>query len=236
MTHSIPHLESPIAQTGEHPWNRTFGMAAFKKVFAPNVAIFDEKSTTNRYSLLDLLRFAACLMVILFHYRHFYYVHTHVLPANWICSDQPLFSLFFPAYLYGDKGVQVFWALSGFVFTALFSRKIHDGKLSAFQFATDRFSRLYPLHLLSLLLVSLLVWGCRSWMGYDGIYRINDWHHFFLNLFFVPSILPNKGLSFNGPAWSVSLELLAYVVFSFAQGFGNSPFSKPVASRSFSPG
>ena len=200
--------------------------SAARGALRPDVSVFDQKSAANRYHLLDLLRFLACMAVIFWHYQHFYYVQTHVLPTDWVRSAQPFFPLLFPAYLYGDKGVQVFWVLSGFVFTALFARNIHEGKLSPSRFASERFSRLYPLHLLSLLLVTLLVGLVRARMGNDGIYRNNDLYHFCINLFFVPSVLPNNGLSFNGPSWSVSLELLAYVAFFLCARFTKLTFSK----------
>lgn len=185
----------------------------YSSVHYSTVTVFDEKSTTNRYYLLDLLRFLACLMVVFWHYVHFFYVGPGVLPLGWEPSSQPLFPIFFLGYKFGHLGVQMFWALSGFVFFALFSGKIHRGELSARNFAVDRFSRLYPLHLFSLLLVLLLTGVLRHLTGNEGIYPCNDLYHFILNVFFVPYVLPNSGWSFNAPVWSVSLELIAYVFF-----------------------
>ena len=182
----------------------------------------DKKSSSNRYVLLDFLRFLACMAVIVWHYQHFFYLEPSVFVSNWAPSQQPFYHVLFPCYQLGKHGVQVFWALSGFVFFALFSRKIHTGELSAKHFAVDRFSRLYPLHLLSLLVVCLLAWLLRCKTGNDGIYPNNDLYHFVLNLGFIPYVVPNKGWSFNAPVWSVSLELIAYVVF-----FLFSKFLKP---------
>ncbi|MBR6022825.1 MAG: acyltransferase [Kiritimatiellae bacterium] len=187
--------------------------AAFPKVFRSDEAVFDAKSTTNRYCLLDLLRFLACAMVILWHYQHFYYVRPAVFAPEWNCSGQPFFSALSFGYKQGHFGVQLFWTLSGFVFFALFSRRINEGTLTARRFAVDRFSRLYPLHFLSLFAVAALTRVLRHLTGSDGIYPCNDLYHFVLNLFFVPCILPNRGYSFNCPVWSVSLELVAYCVF-----------------------
>lgn len=153
------------------------------------------------------------MMVVFWHYRHFFYVSPGVLPLGWEPSIQPLFSILFPCYQFGALGIQMFWALSGFVFFALFAGKIHSGELSARNFAVDRFSRLYPLHLFSLSLVWLLTGILRHLTGNEGIYPCNDGYHFFLNVCFIPYILPHAGWSFNAPVWSVSLELIAYVVF-----------------------
>ena len=45
------------------------------------------------------------------------------------------------------------------------------------------------------------------------IYQFNDFRHFLLNLCFAQSWGFEYGLSFNGPTWSVSIEILLYVVF-----------------------
>ena len=184
-----------------------------KIISQPDTNIFDDKNQENRYCLLDLLRFMACIMVIFWHYQHFFYIRPGVRVSGFQPAEQPFFNLFTLFYKSGYFGVQIFWVLSGFVFFALFARKIGEKKLPSLQFVMDRFSRLYPLHLLSLIAVALLTLLLTCTIGSAGIYPHNDWYHFILNLFFVPYILPNKGWSFNAPVWSVSLELLAYILF-----------------------
>ena len=188
-------------------------MKNIRHIFHPDTKVFDDKDQGNRYYLLDLLRFIACVMVIFWHYQHFFYISPGTSVAGFSLEQQPFFDLFARFYRMGFWGVQIFWALSGFVFFALFARKIGEQKLSVKQFAWDRFSRLYPLHLVSLILVALLTMLLTRTFGNSVIYPCNDWYHFVLNLFFVPYIFPNGGWSFNSPVWSVSLELLAYVVF-----------------------
>lgn len=175
--------------------------------------VFDEKNSSNRFFLLDLLRFIACLAVIFWHYRHFYYVEPGTVIPGFLKSAQPFYRFFSFFYDYGHYGVQLFWALSGFVFFALFAGKIYAKELSARAFFTDRFSRLYPLHLLSLLSVAFLVWLLKSATGNYGIYKYNDPYHFITNLFLVPYILPGEGWSFNAPVWSLTMEMIFYIVF-----------------------
>lgn len=108
----------------------------------------------------------------------------------------------------------------GFVRVCIFCLvfiKIRRGELSARNFAVDRFFRLYPLHLFSLVLVWLLTGVLRHLTGNEGIYSCNDLYHCILNVCFVPYILPHAGFSFNAPVWSVSLELIAYVFSSCLQ-------------------
>lgn len=207
-----PSVGNPNVPAGKSFWSRFLWMQSGKTCQLSNT-IFDEKSSTNRYALLDLLRFAACVMVLFWHYVHFFYIEPGVPVSGWASSQQPFYRQFPLFYQYGGLGVQLFWTLSGFVFFALFPRKIRSGELTARRFAVDRFSRLYPLHVFSLLAVCSLVWLLRRGIGNDGIYPCNDTYHFILNLFFVPYVLPHQGWSFNAPVWSVSLELIAYVVF-----------------------
>ena len=55
------------------------------------------------------------------------------------------------------------------------------------------------------------------------LFHSNDTYHFFLNLFFASSWGIEKGLSFNGPAWSVSVEILLYAMFfAFCRTFNRS--------------
>ncbi len=188
-------------------------LGSIQRLLEPDVRIFDEKSTVNRYFLLDLLRFLACIGVVVWHYQHFFFVQPGVLPEDFESACQPFFTWLSPLYTNGYLGVRLFWSLSGFVFFALFERQIADGRLKAASFAMDRFSRLYPLHFMALLAVLVLTRLLKHATGNFGIYPYNDLYHFVTHLFFVPYILPHAGRSFNDPVWSVSVELLAYVVF-----------------------
>ena len=76
-----------------------------------------------------------------------------------------------------------------------------------------RLSRLYPLHLVTLLAVAVgqaIYWHLNH--SYFVI-RYNDAYHFVLNLLFASSWGLEKDHSFNGPFWSVSVEALLYAVF-----------------------
>jgi peptidoglycan/LPS O-acetylase OafA/YrhL len=69
------------------------------------------------------------------------------------------------------------------------------------------------LHLATLIAVALLQVAYRSNHDTDFVYQLNDTYHFVLNLFLAPSWGFEKGLSFNAPIWSVSVEVLLYTIF-----------------------
>lgn len=81
------------------------------------------------------------------------------------------------------------------------------------EFVVARIARLYPLHLLTLLVVSALQFGRLWWLGNFQIFQFNDIYHFLLNLLFISSWGLERGPSFNGPIWSVSVEVAIYAVF-----------------------
>ena len=70
-----------------------------------------------------------------------------------------------------------------------------------------------PLHLLTLLLVAAGQLCFKASAGAYFVYPYNDLYHFFLNLFFASSWGFEKGLSYNAPVWSVSVEVALYALF-----------------------
>jgi peptidoglycan/LPS O-acetylase OafA/YrhL len=92
---------------------------------------------------------------------------------------------------------------------------ILKGSVNFRDFAIRRFSRLYPLHLATLLLVGLLQHLYRSTTGSYWIYDLNDGYHFIQQMLFASNWFRGGGFSYNGPVWSVSVELVAYVAFFF---------------------
>jgi peptidoglycan/LPS O-acetylase OafA/YrhL len=160
---------------------------------------------------LELLRFLAAIGVLVWHYQHFMFVgHAQ---AEWDWSRLPFRWLFLPFYTYGYEGVELFWCISGFIFTWKYGRLIGRTGLSFGRFAMLRFSRLYPLHFAMLLTVAALQCVYFSRHGETFVYRFNDAAHFVMNVFFANWWGFQSGESFNGPSWSVSAEVLVYVVF-----------------------
>jgi peptidoglycan/LPS O-acetylase OafA/YrhL len=79
-----------------------------------------------------------------------------------------------------------------------------------------RFSRLYPLHFVTLFLVAVAQIGFLRLTGSYFVYGVNDLRHFVLNLLFASSWGLERGYSFNGPNWSVSAEIAFYALFFVA--------------------
>lgn len=166
----------------------------------------------SRFYSLDVVRGGLTFFIIFFHWRHFFYDGGEVSP-DFLITSQPLFSIFTPLYSQGVYAVDFFFSLSGFVFFWLYAEPIASKAVSASKYAALRFSRLYPLHIASLLLVIVAQQITVAQTGAISVYQENDWYHLLLNIFFVNAWSFEEGFSFNGPAWTVSIEVLMYIAF-----------------------
>ncbi|MFR0689674.1 acyltransferase family protein [Enterobacterales bacterium AE_CKDN230030158-1A_HGKHYDSX7] len=165
----------------------------------------------DRIHSLDILRGLAALSVVFWHWQHFFFVGG--APGELVRESQPLYPYFSLFYRYGGMAVELFFSLSGFVFCWLFSRAIAQRELPASRFFIDRFSRLYPLHFATFLIVLAAQALYRSSHDSYFVYQENDAFHALLNLLLIPAWGLERGWSFNAPIWSVSVEVLLYAVF-----------------------
>ena len=168
---------------------------------------------TPYLSLVDGVRGVAALAVLLYHYVHFFMTGPDYRRVPGYLELYPAHDVLQPFYRYGFCAVQVFWLISGFVFAHVYYG--HRGGTRSF-FA-NRLARLYPLHLLTLLVVAALQLAALHRLGYTPIYRNFDWQDFGLQLFMAGD-WQRRGMSFNGPFWSVSVEIVIYTAFWFSRG------------------
>ena len=170
-----------------------------------------QHSAENKLLGLEIMRFFSAISILILHYQNFGYIS--VASTNFIREQQPLFSFLKIFYNYGYLGVYVFFCISGFIFSWKYRETISNKTFSGKKFFIARFARLYPLHLLTLILVAVLQ------LLYFGInndyfmYKNNDLYHFILQLFMAHDWGLQKGVSFNAPTWSISVEILVYALF-----------------------
>lgn len=171
--------------------------------------------TNMRFLILDSIRGISALAVVIFHYHHFFLQNSNSRPGP-DSSTFPYSSFLEGVFNHGHAVVQLFWIISGFVFYHVYLNKNTTFK----DFAINRFARLYPLHLITLILVAIIQVISLDYLGYWQIYGNNDFMHFILQLGFSSNWVGfSHGLSFNGPIWSVSLEIFIYLVFFFSLYF-----------------
>jgi peptidoglycan/LPS O-acetylase OafA/YrhL len=169
--------------------------------------------SAKRLYSIDALRGVAALGVVLWHWQHFYAI-SGSWAAGWSRSDQPFYLFLKPLYDQGWMAVDLFFAVSGFVFFWLYLEPVAKREVSAGKFALQRFSRLYPIYCLMLFVAAALQLLFHRATGNYFIFTADDARHFVASLFLVQQWLPpDETQSFNGPAWAVSIEVLLYLIF-----------------------
>ena len=178
------------------------------------------RSEEARFFELDILRGLAAILVVVFHYKHFLLSNTEIFDY----AHLPFGVLLTPVYVYGQHFVELFFAISGYVFFWLYGDAVANRRLSARSFFTARFARLYPLYLAMLIAAVVLQAAYVALYGAPFIYKHNTATDFVLSLFMVQQWLPGAEQTWNGPSWSLSVELFLYIAF-FAVAYlrGNRP-------------
>lgn len=111
-------------------------------------------------------------------------------------------------YVWGWAFVDLFFVLSGYIFAHVYlstEGALRSGRQLA-DFAAARIARLYPLHLVMLLVVLVLDWGRPE----------NTVRAFVAHLFMLQGLVPHAQDGFVGPSWSTSIEMACYVLFALA--------------------
>lgn len=163
----------------------------------------------ERYVCLDTLRgIAACLIAFIWHYQHLCNREKQPL--------QPILSFF---YEYGWVLTEMFFVISGFVMVCGYKDKIANGVIGFREYIAKRYKRIYPLFLFTLIVVTAEQLCFMSFFGKSFVYKNFDLTHFVTNLLCVQSGWFDNTMSFNGPAWCISVELLCYIVFYLAVRF-----------------
>jgi peptidoglycan/LPS O-acetylase OafA/YrhL len=147
-----------------------------------------EASEARRFVVLDFYRFVAALGVFIFHLK---LIDTGISPA-WNGS----YGLF----------VDMFFILSGFVISYSYPSDAR-GVAAYSRFMIRRIARIYPLHLLSLLIFVVLIG-----VGLERTARSTPLD-FLYNILLVQAWGVTDHLSFNSPSWSISAEFFCYLIF-----------------------
>ena len=170
---------------------------------------------------LEIIRFLSALAVLLYHYQLFLWIKDK--PVDFIIENLPFYNLINFIYNYGLHGVIVFWGISGFIFFWKYQDLIANQNFNGKFFFIYRFSRLYPLHFATLIIVLIFQVFYYLKKDFFYVYQVNDLKHFLLQLFFASNWGLEKDYSFNGPIWSVSAEVFSYLIFFLTiKAFGKS--------------
>ncbi len=151
-------------------------------------------SRVSEVRALTGIRGVAALYVIVLHYF----------------APLPLRSHLLCFFGHGYLAVDLFFSLSGFVMALNYSGMFINGvRLSGYiRFLSRRMARIYPLYVVALLVATAL-----SAYGYLPLYGASVKATFWSNLFLIQNW--GRWASMDYPAWSISAEWFAYIVFPF---------------------
>lgn len=162
---------------------------------------------TGEIRALTGLRIVAALWVVLFHYR----------PPLWAASPR-LHDDMAPLFDAGAMGVDLFFILSGFVLTWNYLDRMGpawSGR-ATLHFLWLRLSRVWPIYLVTMhlaalwIIVTLHVGDVPS-PDAEKLTAVSYFRQLLMiQLWFEPFF---DGTSWDGPAWSISAEWLAYLTF-----------------------
>jgi peptidoglycan/LPS O-acetylase OafA/YrhL len=116
--------------------------------------------------------------------------------------------------LTGYVAVGVFFVLSGFVLALNYSLAESWSKRSLLSFAIARFSRIYPVYVVGVLLVSPVILGPQLF-PFSPFGLARKLFSGTLNLLMVQAWIPQATLTWNSPGWSLSDEAFFYACFPF---------------------
>jgi peptidoglycan/LPS O-acetylase OafA/YrhL len=162
---------------------------------------------TGEIKALTGLRIVAALWVVLFHFR----------PLLWAASPR-LHDDLAPLLDAGAQGVDLFFILSGFVLTWNYLDRMGPSfsLRATWHFLWLRLSRVFPIYLVTMHIAALWIIftlhvGTTPSPDVDKLTAISYLRQFFMvQLWFAPFF---DETSWDGPAWSISAEWLAYLLF-----------------------
>ncbi|WP_147252381.1 acyltransferase [Blastococcus sp. TF02A-30] len=153
------------------------------------------------------LRIVAALLVVVFHIR-----------GNLRAAFPDVAEAFWPILDSGLLGVDLFFALSGFVLTINYvdAAGVRLARSRTARFLWARIARIWPAYAVTLLIAGIWHAGLPV-VGWEDPVPPEDLSAMsFLRQFFLVVLWDEPGydrLTWNGPAWSVSAEALAYLAF-----------------------
>lgn len=162
---------------------------------------------SNQLNYLDRLRAVAVVGVLVVHTSQF-------ASANLMGSDSASLAIF-TLLSSGRFGVEVFFLLSGFLLSYLYETP--EKQKTNKQFFLARFFRIWPLWI-----IFSVVWALIFLLEDQGESKFSnpDWivTGLILSSVFLLWLSPEHYDSFIGGAWSIQIEVLAYLVFALMRG------------------
>lgn len=163
------------------------------------------KNNIGTMGIIDALKGISSIGIVIYHYGHFSQIGL---------TDPPFSEIFDYIYVYGYYLVDLFFIISGFLFYKAFSLKIANCEIDFKQFIMQRYIKLFPLFLVTTGVTAVGQWIILYHTGSTFMHGA-DLYSLLLNMIGLQYVGLDNGLSFNGPAWYISVLMLCYVAYFF---------------------
>src|SRR5215475_4205697 len=168
-----------------------------------------EMRKPDRLNALTGLRTFAAVNIVFFHF-----------------SNPQWFGIFAPIVNAGFASVSYFILLSGYVLAYNYGARARAGQLDVWRFYKARFTRLYPIYLLSLIL---------AWRMIPVEYGAHSHGMFWTGMVLAPLLLqgwiPEIATFLNTPAWTMSAESFYYLLFPWLARWKQPGRIPPILAR-----
>ena len=141
-----------------------------------------------RIEQLTFTRFLAAISIVIFHYGQKSFLFNNKF-VDFIVEK-------------ADVCVSYFFILSGFVMMIAYANKT---AISSKEYLINRLARIYPVYFLAILIMLFVQIRLHA-IDYIGL---------LCNIFMIQAWIPGKISSINPPGWSLSVEILFYLIFPF---------------------
>jgi peptidoglycan/LPS O-acetylase OafA/YrhL len=163
----------------------------------------------NRLNALTGLRTFAAVNIVFFHF-----------------SNPQWFGIFAPVVNAGFASVSFFILLSGYVLAYNYGARARAGELDVRRFYEARFTRLYPIYILSLII---------AWRMIPQEYAAHSHKMFWTGMVLTPLLLqgwiPEIATFGNTPAWTMSAESFYYLLFPWLARWKQPGRVRPILGR-----
>ena len=150
-----------------------------------------------KINMLTSMRFFAAFAVVIYHMR-----------------DYSLLSLRGGPLEKAHLAVDLFFVLSGYILAHVYGAAFAEKKANVRAFFVARMARIYPAHV-AMMVVFLLYVAILGWMGFAYNAERYRPESFIWHIALLDATGVDKGLTWNFPAWSISAEFFAYLMFPF---------------------
>ena len=136
-----------------------------------------------------------------------------VVATHFSATGQSFSAASFPSLVpRGHMAVDFFFVLSGFIMSYTYAASFVSGRPGAYaDFLARRVARIMPLHIFVIVLVTAAAAASVALTGTNIFFDNGTLADFLANLLLLPGL--GLGANFNGPSWSISTEMVAYLLF-----------------------